>query len=308
MMAAVHPESLGAYVITMAGKPSDVLAVELLQREAGITPPRRVVPLFETARDLRARRGHDRHAAGDPVVSRPRDEARGPAGGDGRLLGFRQGRRPAGRGLGALQGAGVHRRDQSCARGSGHALPRPGRQRRPRRRTDPPRDSLAAARLDRRHAARHRAGRDDPGEVRAARHRLAHARGLHDGDARSHPRRAGAAGARWRARDGPLCRRTRATRSAGRCTTTHASSSTSASRPPRPSSTRCTSEPAGRRQPRAPGRPAGAARDPVAVRLDADTPDAAVVARHRGSHRRARIATSAARCTGTFRSSDRPSS
>jgi phosphoenolpyruvate carboxylase len=54
MMAAVHPESLGAYVITMAGKPSDVLAVELLQREAGVTPPRRVVPLFETARDLRA--------------------------------------------------------------------------------------------------------------------------------------------------------------------------------------------------------------------------------------------------------------
>ena len=56
MMAAIHPESLGAYVITMAGRPSDVLAVELLQREAGVTPPRRVVPLFETARDLRAAR------------------------------------------------------------------------------------------------------------------------------------------------------------------------------------------------------------------------------------------------------------
>ena len=41
----------------MAGKPSDVLAVELLQREAGVTPPRRVVPLFETARDLRAAAG-----------------------------------------------------------------------------------------------------------------------------------------------------------------------------------------------------------------------------------------------------------
>jgi phosphoenolpyruvate carboxylase len=54
MMAAVHPESLGAYVITMAGKPSDVLAVEFLQREAGVTPARRVVPLFETARDLKA--------------------------------------------------------------------------------------------------------------------------------------------------------------------------------------------------------------------------------------------------------------
>ena len=57
MMAAVHHEALGAYVITMAGQPSDVLAVELLQREAGMAPPRRVVPLFETARDLRAAAG-----------------------------------------------------------------------------------------------------------------------------------------------------------------------------------------------------------------------------------------------------------
>jgi phosphoenolpyruvate carboxylase len=54
VMAAIHPESLGAYVITMAGRPSDVLAVELLQREAGVSPPRRVVPLFETSRDLGA--------------------------------------------------------------------------------------------------------------------------------------------------------------------------------------------------------------------------------------------------------------
>jgi phosphoenolpyruvate carboxylase len=57
MLAAVHPESLGAYIITMAGRPSDVLAVELLQREAGVAHPRRVVPLFETARDLRAAPG-----------------------------------------------------------------------------------------------------------------------------------------------------------------------------------------------------------------------------------------------------------
>jgi len=57
MMAAIHPESLGAYVITMAGRPSDVLAVELLQREAGVNPPRRVVALFETAGDLRAAAG-----------------------------------------------------------------------------------------------------------------------------------------------------------------------------------------------------------------------------------------------------------
>ena len=53
-IAAILPESLGAYVITMAARPSDVLAVEYLQRRAGIDPPLRVVPLFETARDLRA--------------------------------------------------------------------------------------------------------------------------------------------------------------------------------------------------------------------------------------------------------------
>lgn len=53
-LKAMHPESLGAYVITMAGRPSDVLAVELLQRRAGIARPLRVVPLFETDRDLRA--------------------------------------------------------------------------------------------------------------------------------------------------------------------------------------------------------------------------------------------------------------
>jgi phosphoenolpyruvate carboxylase len=54
MIAAIPRESLGAYVITQAGRASDVLAVELLQREAGVRHPLRVVPLFETARDLRA--------------------------------------------------------------------------------------------------------------------------------------------------------------------------------------------------------------------------------------------------------------
>ncbi len=46
------PGSLGAYVISMARGASDVLAVELLQREAGIEPTLRVVPLFETRDDL----------------------------------------------------------------------------------------------------------------------------------------------------------------------------------------------------------------------------------------------------------------
>ena len=56
-LAGIPPESLGAYVITMAGQPSDVLAVAFLQRHAGITTPRRIVPLFETARDLGAAGG-----------------------------------------------------------------------------------------------------------------------------------------------------------------------------------------------------------------------------------------------------------
>ncbi len=54
VLTQIPPESLGAYVITMAAQPSDVLAVEFLQRQAGVEPPLRVVPLFETARDLRA--------------------------------------------------------------------------------------------------------------------------------------------------------------------------------------------------------------------------------------------------------------
>jgi phosphoenolpyruvate carboxylase len=47
------PHALGAYIISMATRPSDVLAVELLQKEAGATRPLRVVPLFETIEDLR---------------------------------------------------------------------------------------------------------------------------------------------------------------------------------------------------------------------------------------------------------------
>ena len=51
--AEAPPETLGAYVISMARAPSDVLAVELLQREGGVREPLRVVPLFETVEDLR---------------------------------------------------------------------------------------------------------------------------------------------------------------------------------------------------------------------------------------------------------------
>ncbi|WP_338560655.1 phosphoenolpyruvate carboxylase [Acinetobacter sp. KS-LM10] len=51
-LAEQPKESLGAYIISMAEYPSDVLAVLLLQKEAGIKHPLRVVPLFETLKDL----------------------------------------------------------------------------------------------------------------------------------------------------------------------------------------------------------------------------------------------------------------
>ena len=53
VVAKQTPEALGSYVISMASKPSDVLNVILLLREAGMTHPMRVVPLFETLDDLR---------------------------------------------------------------------------------------------------------------------------------------------------------------------------------------------------------------------------------------------------------------
>lgn len=52
VLAEQPKASLGAYIISMAEHPSDVLAVLLLQKEAGIESTLRVVPLFETLKDL----------------------------------------------------------------------------------------------------------------------------------------------------------------------------------------------------------------------------------------------------------------
>ncbi len=52
--AELAPGSLGAYVISMAKSPSDILGVEFLKRWAGVSYPLPVVPLFETAGDLRS--------------------------------------------------------------------------------------------------------------------------------------------------------------------------------------------------------------------------------------------------------------
>ncbi|MBL1377708.1 phosphoenolpyruvate carboxylase [Zobellella iuensis] len=50
---AEHPrDAFGIYIISMAGAPSDVLAVQLLLKEAGVDFPLPVAPLFETLDDL----------------------------------------------------------------------------------------------------------------------------------------------------------------------------------------------------------------------------------------------------------------
>ncbi|KAJ4846102.1 Phosphoenolpyruvate carboxylase, housekeeping isozyme [Turnera subulata] len=54
VIAELPPDNFGAYIISMATAPSDVLAVELLQRECHVKQPLRVVPLFEKLADLEA--------------------------------------------------------------------------------------------------------------------------------------------------------------------------------------------------------------------------------------------------------------
>ena len=53
VIAELGPDALGAYVISMAKAPSDILAVEFLQHQAGCRRRLPVVPLFETVDALR---------------------------------------------------------------------------------------------------------------------------------------------------------------------------------------------------------------------------------------------------------------
>ncbi|XP_047959447.1 phosphoenolpyruvate carboxylase [Salvia hispanica] len=54
VLAELPSDCFGAYIISMATAASDVLAVELLQRECQVKHPLRVVPLFEKLDDLEA--------------------------------------------------------------------------------------------------------------------------------------------------------------------------------------------------------------------------------------------------------------
>ena len=157
--------------------------------------PLRVVPLFETAADLqRAPEVLDRLLTIEPYRAAHR---RSP-GSHGRLLRFGQGRRTSDRRVGALQGAGGHRRHLprhgvhvTLFHGRGGSVGRGG---------GPTYLALQSqpSGLDRRRAARHRAGRDDPGAVRPARSRGADARGLHERHARFVADAAAPATREWR--------------------------------------------------------------------------------------------------------------
>ena len=134
MIARTPAGSLGAYVITMTRCASDVLAVELLQKEARVAgAAARRSALRDVARSAERRRRHGRLARASLV---PRAN-RWPAGSDDRILRLGQRRRPAHRRLGSLQSAGGDRRGVQPSRHPRHAVPRPGRQRGPRRRTHP---------------------------------------------------------------------------------------------------------------------------------------------------------------------------
>lgn len=54
MLRRIPAECLNAYIISLATRPSDILAVELLQKACGLTKPLPVVPLFERLDALEA--------------------------------------------------------------------------------------------------------------------------------------------------------------------------------------------------------------------------------------------------------------
>src|SRR5690554_822898 len=64
VIAESSADALGSYVISMASAPSDVLAVQLLLKEAGLHRAMRIAPLFETQDDL-----HNAAAVIDQLLS-----------------------------------------------------------------------------------------------------------------------------------------------------------------------------------------------------------------------------------------------
>ena len=144
LAAAQPPGSLGAYVISMARTPSDVLAVELLQRASGVSPALRVVPLFERVDDLRGAASTLQRLLDVPWYRERIDDRQEV------MIGYSDSAKDGGRLAAAWE---LYTAQESMveqlprARCSPHAVPWPGRHGRSRGRTDLPGDQLAATGL-----------------------------------------------------------------------------------------------------------------------------------------------------------------
>ena len=310
MIAEMPRDSLGAYVITQAGRASDVLAVELLQREAGISRPLRVVPLFETARDLRAAADVMNGLLSIPWYRARvmRDEGRQEV-----MVGYSDSAKDIGRLAAAWE---LYKAQESIVaacrehgvpitlfHGRGGSVGRGGGPTHLAIQSQPPGSVDGTLRVT------------EQGEMIQAKFGLPGIalRTLEvytTATLEATLSRAAAGQPRMARDDGTASPGPRATISAAPSTTIRASCAISARPRPKPSSMRCTSAAvrhgASRRR-----RPADPSRHSLAVRLDADTAAARVLARRRRNARRRRArratATSAARCTGSGRSSARRS-
>jgi phosphoenolpyruvate carboxylase len=69
--------AIESYVVSMTRGPSDLLAVLLMARDAGVAEGLDVVPLFETVADLHAAPGHPGAAVREPGLRAPPPHARG---------------------------------------------------------------------------------------------------------------------------------------------------------------------------------------------------------------------------------------
>ncbi|KAF1854323.1 hypothetical protein Lal_00015089 [Lupinus albus] len=198
-----------------------------------------------------------------------------PAGGDDRLLRLGQGRRHHGRRLGPVPRAGGIGGNLPPAPGRAAALPWPWRHRRTRRRPGPRGDPVATAGLGGGAFPHHRAGRDDPLQVRPAGHRRAEPQPLPGRRAGGDPAAAAATRARVARGDGPPGRRRRGRLPRGGARASairrvlppgHARAGVGAPAP---------GQPPGQAPRRWRGEPAG---DPLDLRLDPDPADAAGLA------------------------------
>ena len=205
------------YVISFTTRPDDVTTVlELARRAAEPEPFGRpvpvladlpaaapvldVVPLLESADALSRRRRAPR-----PAVRRPRLPGASPGprrhpGGDAGLLGLVQGERVPRGELAPVPRPGGARRGGTASRDHAHAVPRPRRRDRSRRRPGEPRDPRPGAGLGERPPQVHRAGRGHRRPLRRRDDRPAPPRAGHRRGAARLPTGARAGGARGRGR------------------------------------------------------------------------------------------------------------